>query len=216
MKSPWNTVAEATKFAATVLAYSWAKDLPPNLDNQIVDSVIQIAVAIASALGTLLLINALFGRPKMQVEWIVGKQTPKSNRPELRERTGIFFRYSIAAETSLAVFALWLLRKYRVEARLAFAPSENIQIIEQYLRPASTKTDSVITTRFNDGLQKGNSCDGEFALRLKQGRSWDTSIECSITLHPYGASEGKWFAKLLCRWVNTDPIIEGFVLKGAA
>jgi hypothetical protein len=215
LKFSWSTVHEAIKLTLTILVYSWAKQLPEEQDNQLIGSLIDLGVALASAIATLVVLNATFGLPKIQIEWVVNGQTPRSDRPELTGlRHGIFFRYSIVAKSGLSKLILSFLRKHEIEACLSFSPDSNLQLVGQYLGGASHVHGQTIMTKFGRDLVPGDSVDGDFSLRLRQMRTVDTPVDCNVTLRPSGNSERNRAAKLGCRLVKSETVIKGFLMKG--
>lgn len=217
MKFSWSTVHEAIKLTLTIIVYSWAKQIPEDQNNQLLGSVIDLGVALGSAVFTLAVLNAVFGFPRIKVEWVVNGQTPRSDRPELtRRRNGLFFRYSVSAKSELAKLMLAILRKNEVEATLSFSPESNLVLTNQYLGDASCVRGKTIVTKFGNDLVPGDSVDGDFSLRLLQTRTVDTPVDCSVTLRPVGGSERKRVVRLVCRLVKSEMVIKGFLMKGGS
>lgn len=218
MKPNFSTAVDSCKYAITILVYTLTKDLPPSFKNPIVDSSIKIAVALVSGYITVLLFNAFFGLPKVKLTWIIGNETPGSNRPELSHgKTGLYFRYEVTAESFVAKKILKWTRTMPMEARISFSPVENFRLTKQrYGRESSIKL-GTLTTKFRNGLNHGHGIDGEISVGLKQAGSKSTRIDCKLAMHP-SLSNGRVRKrdKLLSKCFKCDASIEGFTLKGAS
>lgn len=218
MKPNFSTAVDSCKYAITILVYTLTKDLPPSFQNPFFDGSVKVAVALLSGYVTVLLFNAFFGRPKVKLTWIIGNESPGSNRPELsRGRTGLYFRYEVTAESFVAKKILKWTKTMPLEARISFSPVENFRVTKQrYGRETSIKL-GTLTTKFKNGLSHGHGIDGEISVGLKQQGSQSTKIDCKLSMHP-SPSNGRTRKRdlLLSKFFTCDASIEGFILKGAS
>lgn len=215
LKITWTTFAESIKYAVTIVVYNFTKDLPPDFDNQHIDALTSVFVALASGLVTLMLFNILIGFPKVELTWVIGLEPPANSRPELTHReTGICFRYVVTADTYLARWILSRTTKHLVEAQLQFSPIENLRVRKQRYGRETVLNGGCLTTRFKNGLSQGPGADGEISLHLKEPRSISTQIDCSLAIRPLIKGKRKWRAVLLSKCFKTDATIQGFAMKG--
>lgn len=220
MKPNFATAVDSCKYALTILVYTLTKDLPPSLKNPFIDSSIKVAVALVSGYVTVLLFNAFFGLPKVKLTWIIGNESPASNRPELSHgkngKTGLYFRYEVTAESWVAKRILKWTKTMPIEARIAFSPVENFRLTKQRYGRESAIKGGTLTTKFRNGLHHGHGIDGEISVALKEPGSKSTKIDCKLAMHP-SPTNGKTRKRdrLLSKCFKCDASIEGFIFKGA-
>ncbi len=218
LKGSWKEpLTKGIEFTVTILVYNWIKDFPPELDNQLMDSLFSIGTILISACASALVFNFVLGLPRVQVMWIVGQEPPVSNRPEITSpKAVISFRYRFESDTWLAGWFLKQTHKYILEAEIRFSPVENLSVANQLCGPETTVANSCITTRFDNGITAGNGADGEISLRRNQRRKISTPVDCTLSIRPTAAFRGKRSARMLSRLFLTDASIQGFVLKGGS
>lgn len=210
-------LSEAIKFTCTVVVYNFIKDLPPDFDNQFVESIGAIVTILLSTGLTVGLFHFLVGLPRVEVLWTIGVEPPASNRPELPTgKTGVTFRYRFECDTVLARWLMKLTHSYKMQAEIKFSPSANIAVTDQFCGPETTVTNSCVTTRFEEGMEAGNGADGQISVRRNQRRNISTPVDCSLSIRPMAGFEGKKRAKWLSKLIVTDATVDGFVLKGGS